>query len=592
MIIINILNTNLKRFIAIVLIIAALGTVSILVSMPIIIIATSVVAVFALYFPVHKTNDPHQLDENEKNLQNNTNHLLDRVNRLENEITSLNWYYRDDLEGLTDYDKSVLTGMNRILDQVFGYLYSIPCVFTVYDAEGRFIFVNSMAEDVDFKKEDCLGKTLYQASPSDATSKATELAKQVVETNKSCQTQFAIITPTGEELFEEYIYSPLLNAQGKPVAAMLVNYENSEVVKTKKIMAYLNIEKENLIKCLKEELSEGILHISYKPQPHDQDTANAAASYQQISDALVLSIAFIKDYINEVNEMLAAIADGDLTVSIDRYYIGDFFSIKESINHIGSSLNKTVGEIAAVADQVLNASNQIASGSMDLAKGTSEQANSVQELNVSIDMITQQTQKNASHAKEANILSHKSTENAKAGNDTMQQMLEAMLSIKEASNNISQIIKVIQDIAFQTNLLALNAAVEAARAGEHGRGFAVVAEEVRSLAGRSQKAAVETTGLIKDSINRVETGSEMATETAQALDVIVKNADEVLQIINSIASASQEQTQAMELISSGIDQIYSVVQNTSAVSEESAAVAQELNSQSELLKEMVSYFKI
>jgi len=321
-------------------------------------------------------------------------------------------------------------------------------------------------------------------------------------------------------------------------------------------------------------------------------TGDYKGDFLSIKKSVNETIDSLSGYITEMSQVLEAISCGDLTQSISHEYMGNFAKIKHSINHISSDLHKTMLEISSAASQVSAGAKEISSSAMSLADGSAVQASSVEELTVSMEHIKQQTRHNAANAKGANDLAGSAALNAQKGNEAMLQMLEAMQKIKASSNNISSIIKDIQDIAFQTNLLSLNAAVEAARAGNHGKGFNVVAEEVRSLAVRSQKSATETTNIIEESIAQIEAGASIAQATADSLNTIVYDASEVLSIVNDIANASSEQSKAIEEISVGLKQISDVVQSTSAISEESASASEELSSQAGVLQHLVGYFKL
>jgi len=311
--------------------------------------------------------------------------------------------------------------------------------------------------------------------------------------------------------------------------------------------------------------------------------------------SMILGIIIARTISKPVNKLVAAanrIADGDLNVVIDIDSKDEIGNLADSFRKMSDNLNDAMENIQSAAEQVAAGAHQISELSASLSQGATEQASSVEQLSASIEEIAAQTQLNADSSNEANHLSEAARQKAIQGNNQMKDMLTAMDDINEASQNISKIIKVIDEIAFQTNILALNAAVEAARAGQHGKGFAVVAEEVRNLAARSANAAKETTELIEGSIKKAEIGTEIARDTATALQQIVDDVAKVAGIIDNIAKASNEQAVGINQINQGVMQVSQVVQTNSASLEEGAATSEELSAQAQVLKEQVNRFKL
>ncbi len=284
------------------------------------------------------------------------------------------------------------------------------------------------------------------------------------------------------------------------------------------------------------------------------------------------------------------IAAGDLNQNV--ILASDKDTLGIALQEMSDNLNDVLGRTQLASSEISQGSSSVAVSSSMLSEGASMQAGSIENISTSLTELTTQISTNAENADQARQFSSQAQAEALEGSNKMNEMIEAMVEISEASQSIAGFISTIDDIAAQTNLLALNAAIEAARAGEQGRGFAVVADEVRSLAARSTKAAEETSKLIDGSVAKTKNGSLIASETATSLKSIIDTVRKTTELVEEIANASKEQAIGAETINQGVVEIDGVIQKNSDTAQASAVASEQVSSQSALLKEILSTFKL
>ncbi len=333
------------------------------------------------------------------------------------------------------------------------------------------------------------------------------------------------------------------------------------------------------------EISGGNLSAEFRLTPDTSEIGMLVDSIHETKKEL-------KTYINDIDYNLSQMAQGQMNLTITNNYRGEFLPIQTAMKEILDSLNNALLKINITAQQVSQESEQMSSDAQTLSSGAVEQAAAVEQLSSSIQEISSELDHTSADTDNAQKSTLESVRLLEACNEKMQQLTTAMENISQSSLKIGGIIKTIEDISSQTNILALNAAVEAARAGEAGKGFAVVAEEVRNLANKSAVAASDISKLIKTSMDMVEQGTSLTSDTTHTLSEGVASAHKSTELVENIAASAQQQSQALHQLTLGMRQISDVVQTNASTAEKSAASAQELYEQAEELKVSVQRFKL
>lgn len=345
------------------------------------------------------------------------------------------------------------------------------------------------------------------------------------------------------------------------------------------------------IKVPLEDISQSIMDLS-QGNLDTEITYNVRDEFASIADHTTVTIAELKNYISNISEILTQLSHKNMNVSVDIEYVGDFVPIQESIETIIDSLNSILSGMQESMGGIRVGAENMADTAASLAKGATTQSCEIQDLVTHINQITKDISINAEDAESVAALAKDSLIVVEEGNNQMRQLLDAMEIIKKQSDDISNIIQVINSISTQTQLLSLNASIEAARAGEQGKGFAVVADEIGKLASECGEAADTTNELISKTIEAVNAGGVLADETAGILKKVVDTTAETSKLVNRISTACSKEEGDLNIILHGVENIESVVSNNAAASEESAAVSEELLALVESLEGQLEEYRL
>jgi len=370
------------------------------------------------------------------------------------------------------------------------------------------------------------------------------------------------------------IASPVINAEGERIG-FVAEWQNN----TQEVL----IEQE--IGQLVQDVKAGDLSTRIYMGDKQGFAKMLSSGINELTD--VIESVFI-----DVNRVIESMSEGDLTSTITNDYQGVYAECKNNINGTMAKLSDFIIQIRDAADFIESSSQEMAAGNNNLSSRAEQQAASLEETAASMEELSSTVKNNLQKTIQATEVVNSANQVAQKGGDVVKSAIAAMLEINVSSNNIAEIIGVIDEIAFQTNLLALNAAVEAARAGEHGRGFAVVATEVRNLAQRSANAAQQSNELIQNSVQKVRAGTAFVNETGAALTEIVSSVEKVGTLVTHIASASSQQSAGIDQVNQAVSQMDDITQQNAALAEQAAAGGISMSEQSSNMAKLVGFFKV
>jgi methyl-accepting chemotaxis protein len=542
-----------------------------------IIVMMSIIILAALFFIIILTDTTKRLSQavwiaNEIANGNLNNQIdiehKDETGQLSSALNCMQTQLRERIENEKQVAEEALR-INRALDKATTNI-------LITDKDYNIIYLNEAAQSLFKTEEENIRKSIINFEANHLIGANFNLfhQKNIEQFPLKGLTGSHIVKIAIDDLVLDHIITPVINSNGEHLG-MVVEFNNRT----------LEVATEQEINQVLQAASQGDLQQRITLE-------NKSGFFKTFSEGINQIMDSNQDAVEDIMRLIAALANGDLTKQIENQSVGIFGQLKNDINLTVDKLTDIMTAILLMARALNNTAEKSSEGNISLSHRTKAQAASLEQTAASMEQITSTVQQNTDNAQQASHLAVDAKNCAEQGGEVVGSTIQAMTEISQSSQKITDIIGVIDEIAFQTNLLALNAAVEAARAGEQGRGFAVVATEVRNLAQRSAAAAKEIKMLIKDSVGKVKEGTKLANKSGETLKEIVLAAKKVSEIITEIATANQEQSLGIHQINKAVAQMDEMTQKNADLVEVATTASNDMKEQARTLKEQVAFFKV